>query len=115
MSLDDRVRDHRCRQFTERWKQIDHIDEIITAIRSSQTPAEAKESIVEVIADSAGQALPTLAERPGSEPVVEAISEAFADAATTTGLVAVVFVLAGFVLSLRLPDIRYTDRPGDQK
>lgn len=78
-------------------------------------PAEARESIVEVIADSAGQALPALAERAGSEPVVEAISEAFADAATTTGLVAVVFVLAGFVLSLRLPDIRYTDRPSDQK
>jgi EmrB/QacA subfamily drug resistance transporter len=76
-------------------------------------PSEAQEGIVEAIAGSAGQALPGLAERPGSEAVVEAVSGAFADAATKTGLVAVAFVLAGFFLSLRLPDIRYADKPID--
>ena len=76
-------------------------------------PPEAQSAIVEAIAASAGQALPGLAERPGSELVVAAVSNAFADAATTTGLVAVVFVLAGFFLSLRLPDIRYADKPND--
>lgn len=77
-------------------------------------PPAAQEEIVGAIAGSAGQALPGLAERPGSEAVVGAVSGAFADAATTTGLVAVAFVLAGFLLSLRLPDIRYADKPIDE-
>ncbi|MGA7281718.1 MAG: DHA2 family efflux MFS transporter permease subunit [Acidimicrobiia bacterium] len=76
-------------------------------------PPEAQAGIVEAISGSAGQALPSIAEQPGSEAVVEAVSEAFASAATTTGLVAVAFVLAGFGLSLRLPDIRYADKPRD--
>jgi len=76
-------------------------------------PPAAQEEIVDAITSSAGQALPGLAQRPGSEAVVAAVSEAFADAATTTGLVAVAFVLAGFILSLRLPDIRYADQPSE--
>jgi EmrB/QacA subfamily drug resistance transporter len=76
-------------------------------------PPEAQAGIVEAISGSAGQALPGLAERPGSEAVVAAVGEAFGDAATTTGLFAVAFVLAGFFLSLRLPDIRYADKPLD--
>jgi hypothetical protein len=39
------------------------------------------------------------------------VSDAFASAATRTGLVAVVFVVAGFLMSTRLPDIRYADKP----
>jgi EmrB/QacA subfamily drug resistance transporter len=65
--------------------------------------------IVEAIDGSAGQALPAIAEQPGSEPVVAAISDAFANAARMTAFVAVAFVLGGFLMSLRLPDIRYTD------
>ena len=72
-------------------------------------PPQAVAGIVEAIDASAGQALPGIAEQPGSEPVVAAVSQAFADAARTTALVAVVFVLGGFAMSLRLPDIRYTD------
>ncbi len=74
-------------------------------------PPEAQSGIVDAISGSAGQALPGLAQQPGSEQVVAAVSDAFANAATTTGLVAVAFVLAGFFLSLRLPDIRYADKP----
>jgi predicted MFS family arabinose efflux permease len=76
-------------------------------------PPDAQSGIVDAISGSAGQALPGLAQQPGSEQVVAAVSEAFANAATTTGLVAVAFVLAGFFLSLRLPDIRYADKPSD--
>ena len=72
-------------------------------------PPDTVAGIVEAIDGSAGQALPGIAQQPGSEPVVEAISVAFADAARTTGFVAVGFVIAGFLMSLRLPDIRYAD------
>jgi EmrB/QacA subfamily drug resistance transporter len=72
-------------------------------------PPDTVAGIVEAIDGSAGQALQGIAQQPGSEPVVEAISVAFADAARTTGFVAVGFVIAGFLMSLRLPDIRYAD------
>jgi EmrB/QacA subfamily drug resistance transporter len=72
-------------------------------------PPTAIQGIVDAIDGSAGQALPGIAEMPGSEPVVEAVSEAFAAAATRTGLVAAAFVLAGLAMSLRLPDVRYAD------
>jgi EmrB/QacA subfamily drug resistance transporter len=70
-------------------------------------PAQAQSGIVEAVVGSAGQVLPSLAGQPGSEPVVAAVSAAFADAARTTALVAVVFVVIGFLLSTRLPDLRY--------
>ena len=70
-------------------------------------PAVAQEGIVDAVAGSAGQVLPALGEQPGSEPVVAAVSDAFASAARSTGLVAVLFVTGGFLLSTRLPDIRY--------
>jgi len=69
-----------------------------------------QEGIVEAVAGSAGQVLPALAEQPGSEAVVIAVSDAFASAAQTTGFVAVAFVFLGFLLSTQLPDIRYSDR-----
>lgn len=77
--------------------------------RIPDLPPAAVEGIVEAIDGSAGQALPSIAETPGSEAVVGAVSEAFADAATRTGFVAAAFVLAGFAMSLRLPDVRYAD------
>lgn len=73
----------------------------------TQLPPQARSGIVEAVAGSAGQVLPSLAAQPGSEPVVAAVSGAFADAARTTALVAVVFVVIGFLLSTRLPDLRY--------
>jgi hypothetical protein len=72
-------------------------------------PPEVAAGIVEAIDSSAGQALPSIAEQPGSEPVVAAVSDAFSNAATRTGFVAAGFVIVGFLLSLRLPDIRYAD------
>jgi hypothetical protein len=73
-------------------------------------PAVAQEGIVEAVAGSAGQVLPALAEQPGSEAIVVAVSDAFASAARATGLVAVGFVFLGFLLSTQLPDVRYADR-----
>lgn len=74
-----------------------------------ELPPAAVDGIVAAIDGSAGQALPELAQQPGSERVVEAISVAFSDAARTTGLVAVAFVFVGFLMSTRLPDLRYSD------
>jgi EmrB/QacA subfamily drug resistance transporter len=74
-------------------------------------PPAAIAGIVDAIDGSAGQALPEIAKMPGSEPVVGAISDAFAAAATRTGFVAAAFVFAGFLMSLQLPDIRYADTP----
>ena len=53
-----------------------------------QLPEAARMGIVEAVAGSAGQVLPELAREPGSEPVVAAISDAFASAATTTSTAA---------------------------
>lgn len=75
-------------------------------------PPTAIDGIVAAIDGSAGQALPAMSQQPGSERVVEEISIAFSDAARTTGLVAVLFVFAGFLMSTRLPDIRYVE-PGE--
>ena len=76
-------------------------------------PPQAAAGIVEAIDGSAGQALPSLAEQPGSEPVVAAVSDAFSGAATRTGFIAAGFVVTGFLISLGLPDIRYSDRASD--
>jgi predicted MFS family arabinose efflux permease len=72
-------------------------------------PAATVDGIVAAIDSSAGQALPAIAQQPGSEPVVAAISDAFSNSATRTGFIAAAFVMVGFVISLRLPDIRYAD------
>lgn len=76
-------------------------------------PSQARQGIVEAISGSAGQALPDIAQQPGSENVVEAVSNAFASAARATGLVAAAFVVTGFLISLRLPDIRYADKESE--
>jgi EmrB/QacA subfamily drug resistance transporter len=80
------------------------------ALAELSIPPQAQSGITEAVVGSAGQVLPSLAAQPGSEPVVAAVSEAFADAARTTALVAVSFVAAGFVLSTRLPDLRYGEK-----
>jgi len=61
--------------------------------------------ITEAVAKTGGQVLPYIAQKPGSEQVVAAISAAFGDAATRAGLVADVFVFIGFFLSLTLPNV----------
>lgn len=77
-------------------------------------PPEVAETITEVVAASGGQALPELAARPGAEPVVAAVAEAFGDAATHAGLVADAFIVLGFLLSLGLPDVRPEPEAADE-
>lgn len=81
----------------------------LTAAELEQVPGlppEAVAGISEAVAGSAGQALPAIAEQPGSEPVVAAVSSAFAESARRSVLVADAFVLCGFGISLLLPDPR---------
>ena len=66
------------------------------------------DGVVAVMKSSAGQVLPALANDPQVDPVlrakiVEALSQAFADAARGAGIVAFVFVCLGLAASLALP------------
>ncbi len=61
--------------------------------------------ISQLVKRTAGQVLPELRRQPGSEPVVEAIEEAFTWAARRDAVVAAGFILVGFAASWLLPDV----------
>ena len=66
-------------------------------------PSATKGRFVELISSTAGQVLTTLRSTPGSEAIVKAGEAALSNATGTAAIVAGVFVLLGFILSLRLP------------
>ena len=66
-------------------------------------PSATKDRFVELISSTAGQVLTTLRSTPGSEAIVKAGEAALSNATGTAAIVAGVFVLLGFILSLRLP------------
>ncbi len=76
-------------------------------------PAVAAEGIAEAMSSSAGQALNGFRAQPDSEAVVAAASQAFADAAQRASQLATVFVVFGFLVSLRLPDLKGYVREDD--
>ena len=76
-------------------------------------PAAAAEGIAEAMSSSAGQALNGFRAQPDSEAVVAAASQAFADAAQRASQLATVFVVFGFLVSLRLPDLKGYVREDD--
>jgi EmrB/QacA subfamily drug resistance transporter len=84
----------------------------LTADRLAEIPGlppQAQEGIVEAVDASGGQVITTLREDPANAPVVEAIERAFSDAASRSAFTGLVFVIAGFGLSLLLPDTREVD------
>ncbi len=77
-----------------------------TAQQLSQIPGlppATKDRFVDLISSTAGQALTTLRGTPGYGAIVKAGESALSDATGTAAIVAGVFVLLGFILSLRLP------------
>jgi EmrB/QacA subfamily drug resistance transporter len=83
-------------------------------------PDQGREGIAEAVSASAGQLLPALrdgalpqfGEMPAMdlgpevmEPIVAAIERSFADSASRSAMVAAIFVLAGFALSFRIPNL----------
>lgn len=71
-------------------------------------PQVAAEQVAGIVEASAGTAIPSLAEPPGSPAIQAAAGEAFADALTITALVAGAFVALGLLATLALPP----DTPG---
>jgi len=69
----------------------------------SGIPAQARESIVEALDASAGQALVALRSDPRGAAVVPAVEEAFVASARTAGAVAFAFVVLGLMLSFLIP------------
>lgn len=66
-------------------------------------PAVAAAQVAEVVEASAGTAIPTLSQPPGSVQIQQAASEAFADAVSITAYVAAAFVALGLLATLALP------------
>jgi EmrB/QacA subfamily drug resistance transporter len=62
-----------------------------------------RQQIADVVEESAGTAIPGLAEQPGGEAVAAAASEAFASAISLTAYVAAAFVGLGLLATLGLP------------
>uniref|UniRef100_A0A831TGE6 DHA2 family efflux MFS transporter permease subunit n=1 Tax=Thermorudis peleae TaxID=1382356 RepID=A0A831TGE6_9BACT len=79
-----------------------------TRDRLEGTPGIPQAQVIEIsqlVKRTAGQVLPELRRQPGSEPVVEAIEEAFTWAARRDAVVAAGFILVGFAASWLLPDV----------
>jgi hypothetical protein len=68
-------------------------------------PPAAREGIAEAVSSSAGQVLPTFREQPGAEAVVAVVEDSFSASASRAAIVASLFVLIGFALSFRIPDL----------
>jgi EmrB/QacA subfamily drug resistance transporter len=66
-------------------------------------PATQAEQITQVVEDSAGQAIPSLAAQPQGQVLVEGASEGFVDAIKGVAWVAGIFVLLGLLTTLLLP------------
>ncbi len=66
-------------------------------------PAAEATQVADVVAQSAGQAIPGLAQQPNGDVLVEAASEGFADAIRLVAWTAGAFVLLGLLASLLLP------------
>ena len=62
-----------------------------------------RQQIADVVEESAGTAIPGLAQQPGGEAVAAAASEAFATAISYTAYVAAAFVFLGLLATLGLP------------
>jgi hypothetical protein len=71
-----------------------------------ELPPAAQAGIVEAVDASGGQVLTFLRDDPQNAAVVAAVEGAFADAARRSAITVLVFVIAGFGLSLLLPETR---------
>ncbi len=76
---------------------------ISTQLEDRGVPEQQAAQVTTLMEQSAGQALPGLAQLPDGEVLVEGASEGFADAITWVAWVAGAFVLLGLATSLSLP------------
>ncbi|HWS58572.1 MAG TPA: MFS transporter [Actinotalea sp.] len=87
-----------------------------TEARVAEVPgitAEQAGEVARLVEQSAGTAIPTIAARPGGEPVAAAARDAFADALQRTAMVGAGFVTLGLVATLALPPARRDEHADD--
>ena len=78
-------------------------------------PPQARDGIVAAVDASGGQVISSLREDPNNAQVVEIIEGAFSDAASRAAFTGLVFVIAGFGLSLLLPETRDFEHTTDYR
>jgi EmrB/QacA subfamily drug resistance transporter len=66
-------------------------------------PADQANQVTQIVEESAGQAIPALAQQPQGDVLVEGATEGFVDAIKNVSWVAGIFVLLGLLTSLLLP------------
>jgi EmrB/QacA subfamily drug resistance transporter len=76
---------------------------VASQLEDRGVPAEQAQQVSDVVAGSAGQAIPALAAQPDGDVLVEGASAAFAEAIKLVAWVAGGFVLFGLLASLALP------------
>jgi hypothetical protein len=74
-----------------------------TQVEELGVPQVQAQEVADIVEESAGTVIPSLAEPPGSPQVQAAASQAFADAVQITAYVAGGFVFLGLLATLALP------------
>ena len=83
---------------------------VTSSLTGEGVPAAQADEIAEAVKSSAGTAIPQLSEAPATAPLAPALDQSFADAVTTVGYVAAVFVFLGLLASFRIPGNTARDR-----
>ena len=81
--------------------------QVTSSLTANGVPSAQADQIAEVVKSSAGTAIPQLSEAPATASLAPALDQSFADAVTTVGYVAAIFVFLGLLASFRIP----RDRP----
>jgi hypothetical protein len=78
-------------------------DNTEVAVADTGAPAEVSTQIAQIVEQSAGPAIPGLANPPGSPEIQAASSQAFSDALEHTAYYAAGFLMLGLLSTLKLP------------
>lgn len=79
---------------------------VTSSLTGEGVPAAQADQIAEAVKSSAGTAIPQLSQAPGTAQLAPALDQSFADAVTTVGYVAAIFVFLGLLASFRIPGNR---------
>jgi MFS family permease len=79
---------------------------VTSSLTGEGVPAAQANQIAEAVKSSAGTAIPQLSQAPATAQLAPALDQSFADAVTTVGYVAAIFVFLGLLASFRIPGNR---------
>ena len=83
---------------------------VTSSLTGEGVPSAQADQIAQAVKSSAGTAIPQLSQAPATAHLAPALDQSFADAVTTVGYVAAIFVFLGLLASFRIPGNR--ERPG---